>query len=249
MKPSRPEDVPPLVTVVCDNYKAAEDLESCWGFSCHIRHGGKNILFDTGCDGMVLSKNMARLSLDPAVIDLLMISHQHWDHTGGIYSVLDANRDLRVLVPRSFSPHFKADMKRYGVHVMEADGAQEIFPGFYTTGELNGPVREQTALFRTPAGVIVITGCAHPGIIHIIQTAKKILPNDDLAIVLGGFHLLDDSDKEILKIIEQFKSLGVRYAAASHCSGERARELFARAYENHFIALGAGTAISLPDLK
>jgi len=249
MKPSCPEGARPLVTVVCDNYKAAEDLESCWGFSCLIRHGGKNILFDTGCDGIVLSKNMARLGLDPAAIDLLMISHQHWDHTGGIYFILDANRDLRVLVPRSFSPHFKADMKRYGVPVMEADGAQEIFPGFYTTGELNGPVREQAALFRTPAGVIVITGCAHPGIIHIIQTAKKILPNDDLALVMGGFHLLDDSDKEILKIIEQFKSLEVRYAAASHCSGERARELFARAYGSHFIALGAGMEISLPDLK
>ncbi|HPN86729.1 MAG TPA: MBL fold metallo-hydrolase [Smithella sp.] len=249
MKPSRPEDVRPLVTVVCDNYKAAEDLEACWGFSCLIRYSGKTILFDTGCDGMVLSKNMVRLGIDPAAIDLLMISHQHWDHTGGIYFILDASRNLRVSVPRSFSPHFKADMKRYGVHVMEADGAQELFPGFYTTGELDGPVREQAALARTPEGTIVITGCAHPGIVQIIQTAKRILPDDDLALVMGGFHLLDDNDGEILKIIAQFKSLGVRHAAASHCSGERARELFARAYGNHFIALGAGMKISLPELK
>lgn len=117
-------------------------------------------------------------------------------------------------------------MKRYGIHVMEVDEAQDIFPGFYTTGAMNGPVREQAALFRTTAGVIVCTGCAHPGIVPIIQTAKMVLPDDNLALVMGGFHLLDDSDGEILKIIAQFKSLGVRYAAASHCSGERTRELF-----------------------
>ena len=248
MKPSS-EDTWPLVTVVCDNYTTREDLEACWGFSCLIRHGGKVILFDTGSDGMVLSKNMARLGLDPAAIDLLMISHQHWDHTGGIYSILDINRNLRVLVPRSFSPHFKADMKRYGVSVMEIDKTQEISPGFYTTGELDGPVREQAALVQTPAGVVVITGCAHPGIVRIAQTAKAIFSEEDLALVMGGFHLLDDGEEDILEIIGQFRSLGVRYAAASHCSGERARRLFAREYGDHFIRLGAGAEISPSDLK
>jgi len=248
MKPSS-EDTRPLATVVCDNYTTREDLEACWGFSCLIRHGGKVILFDTGSDGMVLSKNMARLGLDPAAIDLLMISHQHWDHTGGIYSILDINRNLPVLVPRSFSPHFKADMKRYGVRVIEIDKAHEISPGFYTTGELDGPVREQAALVQTPAGVVVITGCAHPGIVRIVQTAKAILPEEDLALVMGGFHLLDDSDDDILEIIGRFRSLGVRYAAASHCSGERARKLFAREYGDHFIRLGAGAEISPADLK
>jgi metal-dependent hydrolase (beta-lactamase superfamily II) len=58
-----------IVTIVCDNYKTRDDLDVCWGFSCLIRHGGKNVLFDTGSDGIVLSKNMARLGIDPASID------------------------------------------------------------------------------------------------------------------------------------------------------------------------------------
>jgi 7,8-dihydropterin-6-yl-methyl-4-(beta-D-ribofuranosyl)aminobenzene 5'-phosphate synthase len=66
---------------------------------------------------------------------------------------------------------------------------------------------------------------------------------------MGGFHLLHDEDDEILNIIERFKTLGVRYAAASHCSGERARELFAREYAERFIPLGAGSSIGLEDLK
>ncbi len=98
--------------------------------------------FDTGSDGIVLSKNMARLGIDPASIDLLIISHQHWDHTGGIYYILDANRNLQISVPKSFSMHFKSDMKRYGAKLIESEGVCEIFPGLFTTGELDGPVKE-----------------------------------------------------------------------------------------------------------
>jgi 7,8-dihydropterin-6-yl-methyl-4-(beta-D-ribofuranosyl)aminobenzene 5'-phosphate synthase len=238
----------PIVTIICDNYTKRKDLEASWGFSCLINRGDKNILFDTGSDSIVLSNNITRLGIDPASIDLMMISHQHWDHIGGIYYILNARRNLQVCVPQSFSVHFKADMKRYGVELIEVDEAQEIFPGLYSTGDLEGITREQAALLQTPYGTVVITGCAHPGIVKIVETAKTILPDDDLALVMGGFHLLNDGDKEIMKTIAQFKTMGVRYAAASHCSGERARNLFAREYGSRFIPLGAGSVITLADI-
>ena len=238
-----------IIKVICDNYTTREDVEASWGFSCLIRNHGQTILFDTGSDGVVLEHNMARLGVDPASLDLLMISHQHWDHTGGIYDILNANRNLRVCVPRSFSAHFKSDMKRYGAQIMEVKKAREILPGFFTTGELEGILPEQAALVRTSAGTVVITGCAHPGIVSIVETAKKILPKDDIALVMGGFHLLDDSDDDILQMIARFKDKDVRYAAASHCSGERARNLFAREYGDHFIYLGAGSVITLEDIE
>ena len=238
-----------VIKVICDNYTTRDDLEASWGFSCLIRYQGRTILFDTGSDSVVLEQNMARLGIDPAGLDLLMISHQHWDHTGGIYDILNANRNLRVCVPRSFSAHFKSDMKRYGAQIMEVKKAREILPGFFTTGELEGILPEQAALVRTSAGTVVITGCAHPGIVSIVETAKKILPKDDIALVMGGFHLLDDSDDDILQMIARFKDKDVRYAAASHCSGERARNLFAREYGDHFIYLGAGSVITLEDIE
>ncbi len=244
-----PSNDAPLITVICDNYTTRDDLEASWGFACLIALGDKNILFDTGSDGPVLRHNMEILDIDPGSIDLLMISLQHWDHVGGIYEILSARRDLPVYVPHSFSVHFQDDMKRYGANVIDIDRAHEILPGLFTTGEMQGLMPEQSALLRTDAGTIVMTGCAHPGIVRIVEAAKKILPEDEIALVMGGFHLLDDSDRKILEIIGQFKSLGVRYAAASHCSGEIARELFAREYKDHFIALGAGTAISRADLK
>jgi len=239
----------PAITMICDNYTTRDDLEASWGFACLIAQGGKNILFDTGSDGVVLLYNMERLGIDPASIDLLMISHQHWDHVGGIYAILSARRDLRVCVGRSFSIHFQEDMKRYGADIIEIEGAGEILPGLYTTGEIEGLIPEQAALLQMEVGTVVITGCAHPGIVRIAEAAKKILPKDDIALVMGGFHLLNYGDDEILKIIERFKALGVRYAAASHCSGERARDLFTRQYAERFIALGAGSFIGLEDLK
>jgi 7,8-dihydropterin-6-yl-methyl-4-(beta-D-ribofuranosyl)aminobenzene 5'-phosphate synthase len=237
------------ITIVCDNYTARDDMEACWGFSCLIEYGDKTILFDTGSDGLVLSRNMTRLGIDPADIDLLMISHQHWDHTGGIYTIVDANRRLEALVPKSFSSHFKQDMKRYGIKVSVEDGPREIYPGFFTTGEMGGHTPEQAVVMKTQAGVVVITGCAHPGIVMIVQTAKGFFPEEKIALVMGGFHILDKTDEEILEIIARFKSMGVRFAAPSHCSGERARKLFPREYGKRFIALGAGTVITEEKLK
>jgi 7,8-dihydropterin-6-yl-methyl-4-(beta-D-ribofuranosyl)aminobenzene 5'-phosphate synthase len=239
----------PLVTIICDNYTTSEDLEASWGFSCLIAHGGKNILFDTGSDSVVLSKNMSKLGINPASIDLMMVSHQHWDHTGGIYYILNEKRDLTVCVPHSFSTRFKEDMKRYGAKVIEVEKADEILPGLYSTGDMEAPIREQAALLQTPSGTIVITGCAHPGIVKIIETAKKILPDDDIALVAGGFHLFDNKDEDVIKIVAKFKEMGVRYAAPSHCSGERARNLFAFEYGNHFISLGAGMVTASDQLQ
>jgi len=238
----------PLITIICDNYITRDDLEASWGFSCLIKDGGKNILFDTGGDGIVLLENMAKLSIEPASIDLMMISHQHWDHTGGIYYILNARRNLPVCVPRSFSTRFKEDMKRYGAELIEVEKAGEILSGLYTTGDLEGPIREQAAILKTSAGTAVITGCAHPGIIEIVKTAKIILPDNELALVAGGFHLFENKDEDVLKIIARFKKMGVRYAAASHCTGENARAIFANEYGDHFINLGAGSMITFKNL-
>ena len=86
------------ITIVYDN-KIAKDikgLKAGWGFSCFIRTKERNILFDTGWDGDVLISNMKLLGINPRDIDLILLSHSHWDHCGGLTRVLNLNENLEV---------------------------------------------------------------------------------------------------------------------------------------------------------
>ena len=235
------------ITVIYDNYLAQESLQTAWGFACLIQGAEKTILFDTGGDGAVLLANMAQLRIDPATIDLVILSHQHWDHIGGIYHFLNANTRVQIYLPQSFSNHFKQDLQRYGVEIVEVQAARQICPGVYSTGDLEGQIREQALLLQAPKGMIIITGCAHPGIVKIIQQAKAILP-DEVLLVMGGFHLMNDREESIMDVVSQFNALGVRDVAPSHCSGEQTRQVFAQAYQQDFLSSGVGKVIRLQDL-
>lgn len=61
------------------------------GFSCLIEEKRKKILFDTGCEGPGLLYNIKKLGYNIKNINALIISHQHWDHTGGLFDVLNLN--------------------------------------------------------------------------------------------------------------------------------------------------------------
>ena len=70
------------ITIISDNYVDGACLVAEHGFSCLIESNGKKILFDTG-QGNALLNNMKHLSIKKN-IDLLVFSHGHYDHTGGL---------------------------------------------------------------------------------------------------------------------------------------------------------------------
>ena len=72
------------VTILYDNYIHTEGTKSDWGYSCLIEGTEKTILFDTGTKGDILMYNMRQLNIDPKKVDLVVISHEHGDHTGGL---------------------------------------------------------------------------------------------------------------------------------------------------------------------
>jgi len=74
------------------NNEANPGLKSGWGFSCLIEKIEKSILFDTGCSGPDLVYNMKQLNFSPKDVDILFLSHQHWDHIGGLFEVLELNK-------------------------------------------------------------------------------------------------------------------------------------------------------------
>jgi len=115
--------------------------------------------------------------------------------------------------------------------------------GIYSSGPLGEAIIEQALIIDTPKGLVVLTGCAHPGILKIVEQAKRSLGKPVYA-VLGGFHLAEKSGKEIEAIIAEFKKLGVAYAGPCHCTGEKAIKQFGAEYGGKFITIGAGSIIN-----
>jgi 7,8-dihydropterin-6-yl-methyl-4-(beta-D-ribofuranosyl)aminobenzene 5'-phosphate synthase len=234
-------------TILYDNYKFMEEPEADWGFSCLIEGLEKTILFDAGTKGNILLSNMKKMGKDPADVDIVFLSHIHEDHTGGLNDFLDANPDIKVFLPASFPDGFKKMIKDKGTEIIEISGPIEIMEGVRSTGEMGVAIIEQSLVIQTSKGSVIITGCAHPWIVDIIKKSSEI-SGEDILLAMGGFHLLRTSNEGILEIIEGFRSMKVKYAAPTHCSGDKTIEIFREKYGNNFIKTGAGKVMKLSDL-
>ena len=232
------------MTVVYDNNAFGENLQADWGFSCLVRGLEKSVLFDTGTDGKILLSNMEKLGIHPGEIDTVFLSHEHKDHTGGLEALLNRNSSVEVWLPNFFSSSFKNRIKNQGSTVKEVTDFQEICEGAYTTGIIEGWIKEQSLILNSGKGLILITGCAHPRIVKIIDKVKE-LSNKNIHMVFGGFHLAAYNENEINEIIGQFRDSRVKKVGPCHCTGDEARSLFAKEYKDDFIEIGVGKVIKV----
>jgi 7,8-dihydropterin-6-yl-methyl-4-(beta-D-ribofuranosyl)aminobenzene 5'-phosphate synthase len=232
------------ITVLYDNYTLSEGFRTGWGFSCIITGTEKCVLFDTGANADLLLENMDKLKVRAQDVDLVVISHDHPDHTVGLYSFLSRHSNVLVYLPSTASAGLVQDVESRGAKVQMPDNALQICQGVHVTGSTFKGNVEQSLVLDTTEGLVVVTGCAHPGIVEIVKKAKQML-NRDVYLVLGGFHLLGLSDSQIQRIIQQLRDLGVRKVGPSHCTGERPIELFKQEYREDFVPIGVGR-ISIP---
>jgi len=90
------------ITIVYDNLTVKAGLKTGWGFSSLIKtDDAPPLLFDTGADGATLLRNMNQLGINPGRIGVIVISHHHYDHTGGLSDVLETNKHAEIYVPAS----------------------------------------------------------------------------------------------------------------------------------------------------
>jgi 7,8-dihydropterin-6-yl-methyl-4-(beta-D-ribofuranosyl)aminobenzene 5'-phosphate synthase len=245
---AREMDKPETITVVYDNYPYRKGLRTAWGFSCLVRGWDKTVLFDTGGEGRLLLANMRGLGIDPQEVDVVVLSHIHGDHVGGLASLLQQNHSLTVFCPPSFPSDFKTGVRSFGARLQEVEGFIELCPGCYSTGEMGHWIKEQALILRTPRGLIVITGCAHPGVVKIVEAARAHF-KEGILLVMGGFHLSGEGRKEIQRIVARLQELGVKHVGPCHCSGDAARRLFQEAYGKAFLPVGVGMEINIDELK
>ncbi|HEY79234.1 MAG TPA: MBL fold metallo-hydrolase [Dehalococcoidia bacterium] len=211
------------ITIVYDNCFSREGLVTGWGFSCLIESvDTPPLLFDTGADGTALLYNMKELGIEPRRIGVIVISHAHGDHTGGLFSVLEVNKHTEIYLPASSAaiiPGRKVTLVREPLQVSE-----DIF----STGELKGI--EQSLVVRTSRGIVVIAGCSHPGIRTILDIASCY---GKVCGIIGGLHGFRD-----------FACLdGLFLICPCHCTQHKAE--LRRFFPDQYVACGAGLELEL----
>ncbi|MDD5495705.1 MAG: MBL fold metallo-hydrolase [Candidatus Omnitrophica bacterium] len=234
------------ITILAEGSTKWQRFIKHWGLSILI---DDDILFDTfGKPGYVV-KQLKRYKIDIDKIKHIVISHDDWDHVTGLWKILERNQDLTVYICPHFKPEIKSKIKWYGARIVEVEGVINLRDNIYLSGELTGERRdfdipEQYLAIKTAKGIVVITGCAHPGIVEITQHAKAAF-SSDTRLLMGGFHLKDRIAEEARDVILKLKALGVRQVIPFHCTGQIAQELFNKEFNRNCIVPREGCTLEI----
>jgi 7,8-dihydropterin-6-yl-methyl-4-(beta-D-ribofuranosyl)aminobenzene 5'-phosphate synthase len=248
------------VTILVDN-NAPEGLASEHGLSVWIESEGRRLLFDTG-QGPALSDNASKLGIALSSADAVILSHGHYDHTGGVpFAVESAPRAHLYCHPGTTIPRYAirdggaksigmpdsakealSDLPRERTHFItepveigEGIGITGPVPRLTNYEDTGGPffldadatqadpLDDDLALWiRTDAGLLVVVGCSHAGLVNTLIHAKRLSGTPKIHAVVGGFHLMNANVARIERTVSALRQLDPDVIVPCHCTGDRA---------------------------
>ena len=231
------------LTVLVDNEIYLEGLRSTWGLSVYVeveRNGLKRkVLMDTSGSYDTLIYNSSKLGIDLSAVEAVFISHWHGDHCGCLKDVLEVLKpETPVYVPSSNRSEVKAIEKAGGKAII-CSKAKNFLEGFLSTGCLGRWTKEHSLLIKlVNSEFILITGCAHPGVINIVKRSRDLIENFKLKAVIGGFHI--SSRREGLIVGNFMKENNVETVSPCHCTGTDAKSAIAEVLGANYSRCGSG---------
>jgi Metal-dependent hydrolases of the beta-lactamase superfamily II len=272
-----------IICVVDNAAKKDTDLQSEHGLAFWIETEHGIVLFDTGQTMDVLFHNLNVLGLSPQDIDMLALSHAHYDHTGGLEAILSRNTKLSLYAHTDiFRPRYSHQKEEYRsiglaleqsdlskrIKMMLSDTPAEIASNLWTTGEIverpepvggsahlfirNGadwlpdPYRDDLSLvLKTSAGLVLICGCCHAGILNTLFQVERTFGGPILAVI-GGTHLMSAEEVYLDHVIhvfnDRFPNLNFYL---NHCTGENALKKLDSVFGSRVKTCPAGTIINI----
>ncbi|MEG0307531.1 MAG: MBL fold metallo-hydrolase [Clostridium sp.] len=273
-----------IITTIVENTTISEELEKQHGLCFHVKTDRHNILFDLGDKDLFL-KNAKKLNIDIAEVDIVIISHGHYDHGGGLKYLLENNDKAKIYIQReAFNKHLIKILGvfKYNIGLDEElkDNSRIILTDNLTeiddelllfSGGMNNRLiptankellmimdnkcvsddfnHEQSLLLKNNGKVTLISGCAHNGIVNILERAEEII-GCELDVVISGLHtirsnsgkykerqLINDICAEIAKRKSKFYTC--------HCTGIQVYDILKDKLSNQIEYLSTGRVVDI----
>jgi 7,8-dihydropterin-6-yl-methyl-4-(beta-D-ribofuranosyl)aminobenzene 5'-phosphate synthase len=252
------------ISILADNFPG-HNLPSEHGLSYLIEFDGKRLLFDTGQSNLFLM-NARSMGIDMKNIDMIILSHGHFDHGDGLMFLL---RGRLICHPGCFVKRYrKADHSYIGLESSKEELAGKFdlitsskpykitekilflgeipritdFESKHTSFVLEDGtpdfVMDDSAVVLMPdEGLFVITGCGHSGIVNTLEHAKTVTGTGKLYGIMGGFHL-KENNRQTQETIRYLKESGMMHIYPSHCTDNPALSLFHKKFNSPRVKTG-----------
>jgi 7,8-dihydropterin-6-yl-methyl-4-(beta-D-ribofuranosyl)aminobenzene 5'-phosphate synthase len=236
---------PLSLRIIYDSTSFSPEYQADWGLSVLVEFRGQRVLFDAGARPAVFSSNLSKFGIQTGSIGKFVLSHAHRDHSGGLFLPQAMKLSAPLYLLDGFPKRLIDTAASAGYAPVVGRGPQQVFPGIYTTGLVGDATPEQSLVIETSKGRVLVTGCSHPGVTQIVETAQKQRNAARVRLVIGGFHMLADDQARVEATVNRLKELKVTSVAPAHCTGDLATRILRDEFRKDFVLAGAGRTIEL----